>query len=948
MVQTMDSSGDAPVQPRYLRAMHPTVPVKAVGAVHAAKDAQPMLSTAGKPPGDITNPDTERPDVKKKSKRKQRQERSQQNLPSSQLCHGLLANNCSHGDSCRYSHDLDPYLEVRPIDLPGSCPFTATGTCPFGITCRWATGHGSFDVVSAKAFVAQAKKKREAGTETETASNTAALRQEAVLAAGSCSVVSPAAQTADVPQISSNDALAAAREPCSTGGVAPTSAAGQCSGSDASYVDDATWSVAAGSLQRSSEVAASVPLPPNVPNAFAASDSAPEAVAAANIRIMQSKSVPEPRQHSEPVAPAEGKKPQLIYTGDAVLSASGARPGVNADESWLTSISVDAIALPVSKEVLSPLNTLDKSVQHLLRKNLYDFAKADGVLQALGLSLGKHTKGKKHRQEAKQQAMHVTDMPEPQQTSDLQHSSGTADERAAKRICLSAPALEQQVAHSNTAAADDTPTYPSTSNHATASVQAGSAADVSADEAAQPEIAHAAALKSIPVESLPAAASEPAVALEAILHTQPESEVKEASNAASAAKKSSSDSPKAAGGDGDAEAKRLFDIKTQAEAGADSREAAMKPAEKRRIDFRGKTYLAPLTTVGNLPFRRLCKGLGVDITCGEMAMATNLCQGQASEWALLKRHPCEDIFGVQVCGGFPDAMSRCCQLIEDNADVSFVDLNFGCPIDIVCNRGAGSALLVKTKKLHDIVRCSSRTLSCPLTIKLRKGFYDGKDIAHELLPQAAASGAFAATLHGRTRQQRYSRLADWDYVQRSAAAVPQGFQLLGNGDVYNWQQHDEHVRQSGVATTMIARGALIKPWIFTEIKEKRHWDISASERFDLLKDFCSFGLTHWGSDAKGVESTRRFLLEWLSFLHRYIPVGLLERHSQAAVLSWRSPGITGRNDLETLLASSDPQDWVRISQRLLGPPPPGFVFAPKHKARGRTEQEMATADTTNG
>jgi hypothetical protein len=73
MVQTMDSSGDAPVQPRYLRAMHPTVPVKAVGAVHAAKDAQPRLSTAGKPPGDITNPDTERPDVKKKSKRKQRQ-----------------------------------------------------------------------------------------------------------------------------------------------------------------------------------------------------------------------------------------------------------------------------------------------------------------------------------------------------------------------------------------------------------------------------------------------------------------------------------------------------------------------------------------------------------------------------------------------------------------------------------------------------------------------------------------------------------------------------------------------------------------------------------------------------------------------------------------------------------------------------------------------------------
>ncbi|XVE93743.1 hypothetical protein REPUB_Repub01dG0220500 [Reevesia pubescens] len=362
------------------------------------------------------------------------------------------------------------------------------------------------------------------------------------------------------------------------------------------------------------------------------------------------------------------------------------------------------------------------------------------------------------------------------------------------------------------------------------------------------------------------------------------------------------------------------------------------PREKKLIDFREKLYLAPLTTVGNLPFRRVCKILGADVTCGEMAMCTNLLQGQASEWALLRRHSSEDLFGVQICGAYPDTLARTVELIDKECTVDFIDINMGCPIDIVVNKGAGSCLLTKPLRMKGIIEAASGTADKPITVKVRTGYFEGKNRIDSLIADIGSWGATAVTIHGRSRQQRYSKLADWDYIYQCARKAPSALQVLGNGDIssyIDWNNHRSDCPE--LSTFMIARGALIKPWLFTEIKEQRHWDISSGERLNILKDYVRFGLEHWGSDNKGVETTRHFLLEWLSYTFRYIPVGLLDIIPQR--LNWRPPSYYGRDDLETLMASDSAADWVRISEMLLGKVPDGFTFAPKHKSNAYDRAE---------
>jgi len=374
-------------------------------------------------------------------------------------------------------------------------------------------------------------------------------------------------------------------------------------------------------------------------------------------------------------------------------------------------------------------------------------------------------------------------------------------------------------------------------------------------------------------------------------------------------------------------------------------EPPLLPIEKRKTYLNRAKILSPLTTVGNLPYRRLMKDLGTDITYSEMALALPLLQGSKSEWALARAHSTEiGSFGVQIAASKPWQAVKAAEAVAQYApDTAETNLNCGCPIDLIFRQGAGSALLDNPAKLLRMLKgMNAVSGDIPVSVKIRTGTRDKHLTAKKLVSRIINEGQVSAiTLHGRSRAQRYARLADWDYIREVADIVKREREnnenenivrpwIIGNGDVYSWKDWYDNIEQSGVDSVMVARGALIKPWIFEEIESRQYLDKTATERLEIIKKYAYYGLEHWGADEYGINMTRRYLCEFLSFTHRYVPVGILEYlppKINDRPFPWK-----GRNELETLLASTDYKDWIKISEMFLGPAHEGFDFKPKHKS----------------
>src|SRR5687768_7291715 len=246
----------------------------------------------------------------------------------------------------------------------------------------------------------------------------------------------------------------------------------------------------------------------------------------------------------------------------------------------------------------------------------------------------------------------------------------------------------------------------------------------------------------------------------------------------------------------------------------------MKPFKIRNIEINPPLILSPMAGVTDYSFRRMAKRRGgIGLTVSEFISVEGLTRGNPKAKRQMRFWEEERPFAVQIFGGQIERMALGAEMAQEmGADI--LDINCGCPAPKVVKHGGGSGLLRDLPRLETILKEVKKAITIPLTIKIRAGFYDHTINAVETAKLAEACGVEHIALHGRTKEQGYRGLANWDLVKqiKEVVKVP----VSGSGDVATIDQAFERFRETGCDGVLIGRGAMANPWIFRQIEDAIH------------------------------------------------------------------------------------------------------------------------------
>lgn len=232
------------------------------------------------------------------------------------------------------------------------------------------------------------------------------------------------------------------------------------------------------------------------------------------------------------------------------------------------------------------------------------------------------------------------------------------------------------------------------------------------------------------------------------------------------------------------------------------------------LEITEKAALAPLAGVADRAFRELCRGYGAAYTVCEMASAKGISLGDKKSAELLSITEAERPAGSQIFGNCPETMAIAAQkALEYNPD--FIDINMGCPAPKVASSGGGALLMKDPVLAAKIVKAVTEVSTVPVTVKMRSGWDFNNINAVELAKRCEDAGASLITVHGRTKVQMYAPPVNTDIIRlvKQAVSVP----VVGNGDVVDGKSAAELMEKTGCDMVMIGRGALGRPWVFSQI-----------------------------------------------------------------------------------------------------------------------------------
>lgn len=272
--------------------------------------------------------------------------------------------------------------------------------------------------------------------------------------------------------------------------------------------------------------------------------------------------------------------------------------------------------------------------------------------------------------------------------------------------------------------------------------------------------------------------------------------------------------------------------------------------------------LAPMEDVTNPPFRKFCKAFGADWLYSEFVSADALVRSVNKSLKKLTIDDSERPVTIQIYGRFVDSMVEAARIVEE-VQPDFIDLNFGCPVKRVAQKGAGAGLLRDVPLMVEMARQVVNAVKLPVTAKTRLGWDSEHIIIEDIAERLQDVGIRALAIHGRTRAQMYTGEADWEPIAQVKSNPRITIPIIGNGDVTSPEKAAEAFDKYGVDAVMIGRAAIGRPWIFRQIK---HYfatgellpDLSVREQIEIIKEQIRLSV-EWIDEVRGLLHMRRHM-----------------------------------------------------------------------------------------